>query len=146
MTQSLEMSTKIASHRRSSRSPKAQPSTKLQKSAEFVHDSSEDNLNVGSSSSEQSPNPASKNSSPVQRIQGKVLTSHTKSNSKRTIKNISAHQKLRSPSPSSRDSSSEKSDDDDDSSVSNRDAGEAAGRYEVPGRASGQEKQKYSTL
>ena len=101
----LKQSAKIPSHKRVSKSPKAQQPSKPFLSAEFVHDTSDEDSEQSLSGNKRSPILASKKVAPTRKTQNEAPVASAKPKIATPIEKKSKKQKPRSPSPSDSDSS-----------------------------------------
>ena len=109
----LKKSAKAPSRKRVSVSPKAQQPAKPFLSAEFVHDTSDEELEQSSSGSERSPNLASKKAVTTPRAQIEAPILSAKPKAARLIEKDSKKQNSKSPSRSDSGSSASQSGKDD---------------------------------
>ena len=111
----LKQSTKISSRKRVSKSPKAQQPSKPFLSAEFVHDTSDEDSEQSSSGIETSPILASNKVAPTRKTQTEAPIASPKPKIAAPIQKKSKKQKSRSPSPHNGEDRGSGSDSDSDS-------------------------------
>jgi hypothetical protein len=139
---------KVPSGKISSKPLKAQPPSRPFLSAEFVQDTSDEDLEKSVSNSERSPSPAPKRLVSVRKVQDEALiatpkpksTRPTEKNSKKT--KTKSKPKPKSPSPPSTDSSATQSDEDDESGTSGQSEGETENSSESLAQGPKQQKPK----
>ncbi len=141
----VKQTLKAPGRKRALKSPKAQPPTKSVLSAEFVHDTSDEESEGSSPSSKRSPTRVLEEVTPARKAQIQAPGATAKSRFTRPIEKTLKKQKSKSPSPSSASSGASQSDEDGKHGSSNASESETENSSQSTAQAPKKTAPKYWT-